>query len=68
VSKTGRNGGTALMLASENGHVEAVRLLLARKGVEVNKSAAGGATALHFASKNGYVEVVGLCSRAMMSR
>ncbi len=30
-----------------------VRLLLARQGVEVNKSAADGATALYLASQNG---------------
>jgi ankyrin repeat protein len=37
-----------------------VRLLLARKGVEVNKSAADGDTALILASQNGHVEVVRL--------
>ncbi len=37
-----------------------VRLLLARKGVEVNKSAANGATALYMASRKGHVEVVRL--------
>jgi hypothetical protein len=37
-------------LASQNGHVEVVRLLLARKGVVVNKSEVDGATALHKAA------------------
>ncbi len=37
-----------------------VRLLLARKGVEVNKSAADGYTALYVASQEGQVEVVRL--------
>ncbi len=46
--------------AAQNGHVEVVRLLLARKGVEVNKSAAGRVTALYFASQEGHVEVVRL--------
>ena len=35
-----------------------VRLLLARKGVEVNKTAADGGTALMVASQKGRVEVV----------
>ncbi len=35
-----------------------VRLLLASKGVEVNKSSADGATALMMASQEGHVEVV----------
>ena len=47
---------TALFIASQNGYVD-VRLLLARQGVEVNKSAADGATALMVASQIGHVEV-----------
>jgi hypothetical protein len=40
-------GVTALIAASQNGHVEVVGLLLASKGVDVNKgTAADGATAL----------------------
>jgi ankyrin repeat protein len=50
VNEAGETGWTALMLASENGHVEVVRLLLARQGVEVNKSSVDGYTALMFAS------------------
>jgi ankyrin repeat protein len=38
------------MIASQKGHVEAVRLLVARQDVEVNKSAADGYTALILAS------------------
>ncbi len=40
--------------------VEVVRLLLARQGVEVNKTAQKGSTALFMASQNGHVEVVRL--------
>jgi ankyrin repeat protein len=36
VNTTTQNGPTALMLASQNGHVEVVLLLLAHQGVEVN--------------------------------
>jgi ankyrin repeat protein len=45
VNETNESGCTALILASQDGQVEAVRLLLARKGVDVNKNAADGATA-----------------------
>jgi ankyrin repeat protein len=48
------------LLASQNGHVEVVRLLLARQGVEVNKTARNGGTALMLASQNGLAEVVRL--------
>ncbi len=37
-----------------------VRLLLARQGVEVNKTAEKGSTALLMASENGHLEVVRL--------
>jgi ankyrin repeat protein len=47
---------TAVLIGSRQG----VLLLLARKGVEVNKSAADGATALMVASQYGHVEVVRL--------
>jgi hypothetical protein len=45
-----------------------VRLLLARKGVEVNKTAQDGYTALFMASQNGHIEIAGSCSRARASR
>jgi hypothetical protein len=53
-------GVTALMFASQQGHVEVVRLLLAHPDVEVNKGPADGATALIVASQRGHVEVVRL--------
>ncbi len=54
------DGATALHLASQNDHVEVVRLLLACQGVEVTKSTQNGFTALMLASQNGHVEVVRL--------
>ena len=51
VNEADEFGCTALMMASEDGHVEVVRLLLARQGVEVNKSATDGAAALIMASQ-----------------
>jgi hypothetical protein len=47
-----------LLIAAEEGHVEAVRALLAA-GVAVNHSAASnGGTALHAAAANGHAEVI----------
>ena len=40
VNEADENGWPALVLASQNGHVEVVRLLLAHPDVEVNKTAA----------------------------
>jgi ankyrin repeat protein len=54
-------GWTALTWAAElGGGGDVVRLLLARKGVEVNKSTADGFTALFLASQQGHVVVVRL--------
>ncbi len=57
---TWADGYTALMAASRKGHVEVVRLLLARQGVEVNKTTPDGITALMVASYKGQVEVARL--------
>ena len=51
------NGGTALMAASQNGHVDVVRAPLNR-GVEVNSKANDGGTALIAASQEGYPDIV----------
>ncbi len=61
VNKTTPEGFTALMIASENGYVDVVRLLLAHKDVELNHQAnSNGATALYVASQNGHFEMVRL--------
>ncbi len=61
VSEADETGCTALILASQNGHVELVRLLLAHPDVGVNKTTkADGDTALFIASYNGHVKVVRL--------
>ena len=60
VTEADESGWTALLCSAWNGHVEVVRLLLARQGVEVNKSAADGNTALIVASLKGHAEVVRL--------
>jgi hypothetical protein len=48
---------TALHLASENGHVEVVKILL-EKGINFKLRTDLGQTALHLASKNGHAKVV----------
>ena len=42
VNEADEFGCTALILASEKGHVDVVRLLLARQGVEVDKTEENG--------------------------
>ena len=50
----------SLYHASREGNVEAVNLLLAQGGVEVNKTDENCCTPLHVASDHGHTEVVGL--------
>ena len=45
------NGATALIFASQEGHVDVVRLLLGAEGVEVNQADNNGFTALSVASQ-----------------
>jgi ankyrin repeat protein len=52
-----RFGATALMLASGNGHAEAVRALL-EIGAPVGDMDDDGATALHYAARLGHREIV----------
>ena len=59
VNAKDRNGITALMAASLEGHREVVALLLAR-GAEINARTKDGETALIYASINGDKEVVAL--------
>jgi ankyrin repeat protein len=49
VNEADETGDTALVLASLKGHDKVVRLLLARQGVEVNKTEKHGCTALYLA-------------------
>ena len=51
------NRGTALMIASDNGHIKVVQALLA-KGADVNAKSYNGRTALMWASLNGHLEMV----------
>lgn len=53
-----RYGRTPLVIASYYGKVEAVKVLLGTKGVDVNMGTDFGATALHFAAHRGHFDVV----------
>ncbi len=68
VNEANGAGCTALILASAKGQMEVVRLLLARKDVEVNKSATDGYTALMHASQKVTSKWCGSSSRARASR
>jgi ankyrin repeat protein len=60
INQTDQNGRTALMEASEYGHVEIVKLLLAKENIEINQKDKYGQTALIWASRQGHVEIVKL--------
>ena len=50
---------TALHAAARNGHVEVLKVLLAREDfTELNAKNEKGSTALHWAAENGHVEVL----------
>lgn len=59
VDKVNAIGASALLVASENGHVEAIRILLDH-GAHVNKTSDSGMTPLFLASMNGYLTAVEL--------
>ena len=48
------NGATALIYASQNGHIEIVSALLAMEGIDTNHATTFGATALIQASQQGH--------------
>ena len=54
-----KDGGTAIGVSSQDGHLEIVKLLIAN-GADVNICDNQDVTALLLASQNGYVEVVKL--------
>ena len=57
INAKNKDGETALMLASSEGHLEIVKLLI-EKGADVNVKNEDGKTALTLASRYGHLEVV----------
>ena len=53
-------GWTKLMVASYNGEIEIVKMLLGRKGINVNIQSVDGFTALIRASQKGHLDIVKL--------
>ena len=60
VNAKNSEGYTALSLASDNGHTEIVKMLLATKGIKVNAKDKYVYTALELASRNGHTEIVAI--------
>jgi len=58
VNEADIDGMTALMMASEHGHKDVVKILLEQEGINVNLWNNEGETALILASKNGHIEIV----------
>jgi ankyrin repeat protein len=58
-----KNGITPLMIASFQGHVPTVRLLIARGG-NVNRRADNGATAVSLATSKNHPDVVAILRQA----
>ncbi len=58
VNAQGSDGRTALFVASQEGHLEVIKLLLQTDKVDVNLQTTNGETALHASSLYGHLEVV----------
>ena len=57
MDQTNRNNETPLHIASQNGHLEIVKLLIASGGL-VNDANRDGETPLHLATSTGNLEVI----------
>jgi len=57
INKKDKNGNTALIWASQEGHIEIVKSLLAN-GANINEKDKYGNTALIWASQEGHIEIV----------
>jgi ankyrin repeat protein len=57
INKAQNDGCTPLHMASQQGHVDVVRVLL-EQGADINKAKNNGCTPLFMASQDGHVDVV----------
>ncbi len=64
VNQSMPRGVTALYIAAQNGHNEAVKILSSTPGIAINQTKTNGATALHIAAQNGHSEAVKILSAA----
>ncbi len=60
INQSGRNGITALHMATDNNHLEVLALLLKHPTIIPNKSDSQGCTALHIAAQKGFFESASL--------
>ncbi|KAJ1475668.1 ankyrin repeat-containing domain protein, partial [Baffinella frigidus] len=58
INSVNEDGFTALMLASRNGHLEAVEALLEVPKIDTNKKNSYGSNAMHYAAMYAHREVV----------
>ena len=47
-----------LYIAAQNGHIDVVNALLAKKDIDINKATFDGVTPLYIAAENGHIDII----------